>query len=228
MKKYLVTGSGSGLGKYLYDELPDSVGLTRKTHGKIPSKYDTIIHCAFNKITPNTEEMYDYINDNLFLTKSLLEHFKYKYFIYISSIDVYKPIAEQTSYSTFKRYAEALVSHFPNTLILRLPVILGNTMKPNHLTRMINDKKPKLTLSSASTFNYILYKDVLELVEGEKDLLTGTYDLVAKDNVQLGEVAKELNKKVEFGSFVYITTNNFENPIYTNKTSLQTIKEFMR
>jgi dTDP-D-glucose 4,6-dehydratase len=50
MAKYLVTGIKSGLGKYLYENLPDAHGLDRGGFNLIKDEeYDTIIHCAFNK-----------------------------------------------------------------------------------------------------------------------------------------------------------------------------------
>jgi len=225
MKKYLITGAGSGLGKFLYDVLQkDADVLTRENYGKTAGKYDTIIHCAFNRKSVTEDEMYQYMNDNLFLTKSLLEHVKYKRFIYISSIDVYRLASDQTLYSSFKRYAEYVVENFKDTLILRLPVLLGNGMKPNHLTKMLEDKI--LTLASDSRFNYVLYEDILHFIL-ENDKLFGTYDFIANDTVLLSQVAKEFGLKTKFGTYTYIT-NYFGNPIYTNKTSLETIKEYFK
>lgn len=221
--KYLVTGVDSGLGKYLYNKLDDAHGLSREnSNKKLPESVDTIIHCAFNR-SSNVENLYKYIDDNLFLTKRLLELHTFNKFIYISSVDVYN--SNQTMYSSFKRYTEAVVSHYSNIVILRLPVLLGKGMKPNHITRMLSEKNPKLTLSSLSTFNYILYEDVLSFLNY---YIHGTYDLISSGNVSLGEVAKELNVDVEFGDFVYETTNNFQCPIYTGRTSLETIREFTK
>ena len=50
MERFLITGVGSGLGKYLLDHIPNSVGLKRGEFNLIKHKdFDTIIHCAFNK-----------------------------------------------------------------------------------------------------------------------------------------------------------------------------------
>ena len=69
--KYLVTGIKSGLGKYLYENLPDVVGLDRGGFDLIKDEdYDVIIHCAFNK-TLDVEDHYQYLEDNIFLTQKL-------------------------------------------------------------------------------------------------------------------------------------------------------------
>ena len=94
MKKYLVTGVKSGLGKYLYENLPDVNGLDRGGFDLIKDEeYDTIIHCAFNKAQTHADigDHYGYLDDNIFLTQDLLT-LKYKKFIYISTIDVYPTV----------------------------------------------------------------------------------------------------------------------------------------
>ena len=49
MKKFLITGIGSGLGKYLLKHIPNSTGLDRNNFNLIKYEdFDNIIHCAFN------------------------------------------------------------------------------------------------------------------------------------------------------------------------------------
>ena len=84
--KYIVTGIDGGLGKYLYETIPNSLGINRNNLNSILSKIDTddiIIHCAFNK-TNKIANYYSYLEDNIFLTKQLLE--LGNRIIYISSI----------------------------------------------------------------------------------------------------------------------------------------------
>ena len=82
MARFLVTGVNSGLGKYLYENLPNSLGLNRDNFNLIKNEeYDTIIHCAFNKENIITD--YEkYLDDNIFLTQRL-KKLNYKKFVYI-------------------------------------------------------------------------------------------------------------------------------------------------
>ena len=51
-KQILITGSNSGLGRYLCDHFPDAEKLNRDNGNSILSsnnKYDYIIHCAVDK-----------------------------------------------------------------------------------------------------------------------------------------------------------------------------------
>jgi len=157
MKKYLRSGNKSGLGKYLYDNLPKSLGFGRKDFNLVKREdFDTIIHCAFNKEN-NPLNYYQYLEDNIFLTQELL-NLKPKKFIYISTVDVYNP--SPTMYGLFKKFAESIVEKDKNALILRCSMMLGPTMKPNHITKLKNNIE-QIGLSDESTFNYILMDDIL-------------------------------------------------------------------
>lgn len=226
MKDYLITGVMSGLGEYLAYQLTNGDGLHRYNLLDLSyfTQYDTVVHCAFNKSNDITN-YYEYLSDNIFLTQKLLD-VSYRHFIYISSIDVYNGT---NNYSLFKRFAESVVERKYNTLILRCPMIIGPTMKENHLTKMLCSDNEKLTLSGESTFNYILQKDILEFIRSEKYReLNGIYDLVSNNNVKLKDIKKEFDSTVEFGDYVYETPNEFKNPIHTGRTSLETIKEYFK
>ena len=91
MKKMLITGVTSGMGKYLHEHLGGE-GLTRKNAEKIFSehkRFDAIIHCAYNsKREVNSENLYSYVCDNIALTEKLLD-LPHKMFIFFSTVDVY-------------------------------------------------------------------------------------------------------------------------------------------
>ena len=228
MKNYLVTGINSGLGKYLAFHLSDGKGLHRYNFNEISSnEYDVIIHCAFNKTNKIDGLLghYQYLNDNIFLTQKLLE-LKHSHFIYISSIDVYNG---NNNYSLFKRFVESIVIRKDNTTILRCPMMIGRTMKPNHITKMLCENNETLTLSGESTFNYILYKDILKFIQNKNyEEIDGLYDFISTDNVKLKDIKKEFKSTVKFGNYVYETPDNFINPFYTNRTSIETIKEYFK
>ena len=87
MEKYLISGIKGGLGKYLYDNLPNSIGFGRDEFNLIKNKdFDTIIHCAFNS-RKNVNDYYEIVRDNIFLTKDLCK-VPHNKFVFISSIDV--------------------------------------------------------------------------------------------------------------------------------------------
>ena len=46
--KILITGTKSGLGKFLNDNLPGCFTVTRENSKVSKIDYDLIIHCAFN------------------------------------------------------------------------------------------------------------------------------------------------------------------------------------
>ena len=96
--KYIITGIGSGLGKYLHKNIPNSVGMDRNNQHIVMTQIeptDKIIHCAFNK-TNDIKDYNGYLEDNIFLTQRLSE--LGNKLIYISSIDVY---LQENLYSFF-------------------------------------------------------------------------------------------------------------------------------
>ena len=92
-QNFLITGTRSGFGKYVHEEF-GGFGLTRETKEEEIKNFreqgvDTIVHCAFN--THNSVSSLNlpaYIDDNVFLTKKLIE-IPHNKFIFISSIEVY-------------------------------------------------------------------------------------------------------------------------------------------
>lgn len=209
MKNFLVTGVSGGLGKYLFDNLPNSNGLHRNNFNDIASEsYETIIHCAFNKENQITDYK-KYIQDNIVLLQEV-KKIKHKKFVYISSIDVYSP--EKNNYTLFKMFGEALLQE--EDLTLRLSCLLGKNSKPNHVSKIISNVE-SITLRSDSTFNYILYSDVLNFfIENKHNEKSGIYDFVANDFIYLRDVISLLKSKTSTGEYCYNSNYKFINPIY--------------
>lgn len=231
MKKYLITGVKSGLGKYLYDHLDDADGLHRDNKIEYTRRYDTVIHCAFNKTNEigNYEEHYKYLNDNIFLTQELLK-LSYSRFIYISSVDVYN---KENLYSLFKKFAESIVIRSIainySTIILRCPMLIGDEMKENHLTKMFANNNQKISLSGKSEFNYILYNDIKDFILNTYNMImAGIYDFVATENITLQKIKREFNLNVRFGDYIYEILDKFPTPFYVKRTSMETIKEYFK
>lgn len=243
MNSFLITGSSSGLGKYLHDNLGGD-SLNRK---KITTDgADVIIHCAFNSEN-NPKDLDQYYNDNVLLTKRLTK-IPHKKFIFISSVDVYPKNTQKhledeildinnvdSLYGKAKLMSEQVVKkNCSNFLILRCSALLGKDARRNSLIRILQDNNPSLTLSEESAFNYILHSDVLNFIKLsiEKDL-QGIYNLASSKNITLKEVASFLKKQVTFGDYVY-NVGNIDNrkakaiSRVFKKTSQKIIGEFIR
>lgn len=220
--RILTTGVLSGLGKYIHENL-EGVGFTRDCSEDNLEKLreegiDVIIHCAFNfSREVNSNSLYQYLEDNVFLTKKLIEipHTK---FIFISSVDVYSKNTESNSeddiieldsvrgiYGITKLMSESIIrNHCKNYLILRGTALLGKYSRKNSILKIIDEKECILTLSGDSRFNYLLHSDVLDFIKFsiEHDI-KGIYNLASSENITLLEVASLLGKKVKFGTFLY-------------------------
>lgn len=178
--KAFVTGIKSGLGKYLHNEIGGD-GLHRDS---------IIIHCAHS--TSN-------FDDNIRLISSLVK-LPHKYFIFISSIDIYRDCENGKN----KLACEAIVEeHSNNYLIIRLPLILGEFQRPNCISRIMSGEK-KITLSGDSEMFFIWDHDVLQFIDKAIEFsLTGTVTLTEEKPVVLKDLATKFNPNIEFGSFVY-------------------------
>jgi nucleoside-diphosphate-sugar epimerase len=228
MNKFLITGIKSGLGKFLYNNLPNSLGLDRDNFNFIKNEeFDTIIHCAFNKENTITDYK-KYLDDNIFLTQRLKKLY-YSKFIYISTVDVYQE--NPTTYAMFKKFSETLMDS--NDLILRCSMMLGDTMKPNHTNKLKNNEK-SIGLSGESVFNYILMEDLVEFfISEDYKKHNGVVDFVSNDLVKLKDVKNYLNSTTELGNHVYENNLDFVNPICIlnekyNKSSLNNLKQYFK
>ena len=219
-KRVLVTGTDSGLGSTLLETL----GSESLTRGIDPSErwddapYDAIIHCAIDLTDDRSNPSpFDPASRNVALLQNVLR-IPHRMFIHISSVDVYpesdSPKREDTalgtipkdnSYRAVKLACEAALtaSDRPH-LILRPTALLGPTARPNSLIRMIRDPGCQLTLNPASTFNYVLHRQVGDFIQTAlRDGLSGVYNLAASGNLRLDEVAEIVGAIPGYGGFMY-------------------------
>lgn len=250
MSDFLITGSSSGLGKYLYDNL-GGFSLNRQTTKGEREKIkkdgaEVIIHCAFNS-DRDPKNLDQYLKDNVLLTEELT-HFPYKKFIFISSVDVYPKDSNKHSedeiidvgkvdgiYAVTKLMSEDLVKkNCSNFLILRCTALLGKDSRKNSLIKILKDNKPTLTLSGKSTFNYILHSDILNFIKlAIKKNLQGIYNVASSENITLSEANNLFKKQVNFGDYIY-NVGNIDNrkiiSIYPRlkKTSNEVIEFFSK
>jgi len=232
-KTYLVTGVRSGLGKYLYERLPGPLGVDRDNKEKMLEKAAQsdgliILHAAFNS-KRDLDDYSSYAEDNLFLTEELL-NIPHAKFVYFSSVDVYGPFSP---YSFMKRCAEDLVrKRSKDALILRLPAILGPTIRKNSLVKLLEGDE--LTLAGESVFNYVLQSDILEGVTDSATMeKTGVYNFVSSDNVSLAELGSYYRRGTQFGDYKYQTSLENSRGIlnlypYPSRSSLDVVRLFMK
>lgn len=231
MAKYLISGNKGGLGKYLHNAIPNSIGFGRNEFNLARSEeFNTVIHCAFNK-TNTPIDYYQYLEDNIFLTQDII-NLKPSKLVYISTIDVYNP--NPTMYGLFKKFTESIIEKYPSSLILRCSMMIGDTMKPNHITK-IKENYPQIGLSPDSTFNYILMEDILEFfTSGDYLNYKGVIDFISNDNIQLAKVKSYFNSSTTLGDYTYSSpTLEYINPIYTlnskyNKSSLKNLQKYFK
>jgi nucleoside-diphosphate-sugar epimerase len=226
MKRFLITGTNSGLGKYLLNTLPNALGLDRVNFNLIKNyDYDTIIHCAFNKENIITDYK-KYLDDNIFLTQRL-KNINYLKFVYISTVDVYQQ--NPNMYSTFKQLSETMMDK--KDLVLRCSMMLGDTMKPNHTNKLLNNE-PSIGLSGESRFNYILMEDLTKFfISDDYKKYSGVIDFVSNDLVRLEDVKTLFNSNTKLGNYVYENNLDFQNPIFKlnekyNKSSFNNLKQY--
>jgi nucleoside-diphosphate-sugar epimerase len=219
----LVTGNKSGLGRYLYENLPEAIPYNRDTHwGDIKNQdYDMIVHAAFRVAREvSADQIYDYYNDTVALTEKLTK-LKSKKFVFISSVDVYPKQEDKvwraedpiifdhvdSVYGQMKLLCESIVRHHcHDPLILRPSALIGSYMRKNNYLKIVEDAQPKLTLSGESKFNFVDYKDLLRIIQNTlRKNLSGIHNVVSDHTISLHEVAKKHGKSVEFGQFTYIS-----------------------
>lgn len=247
---YIVTGIKSGLGRFLHEQF-QGIGYSRGDSLEIIRKnatqpFEAIIHCAFNVNRGiHSLNFQSYIQDNLGLLQQLLA-IPHRKFIFVSSADVY-PKADkiwqendeflieeiENLYGLMKITAEAMISNqASNYLILRPTALLGKYSRPNSLIRILLENNIKLTLSSESTFNYILHEDVMSFIKvALQQDLQGVFNLAADNNILLKDVEALTDHHIHFGSYVYNTAqlNNQKAknycPVFA-MSSLENIKRF--
>lgn len=248
--KILITGSRSGLGKFIFDRL-GGIAWNRDISDRDKKKLklegvDIIIHCAFNSThSVDSKNLYDYFSDNVLLTAELLE-IPHKKFIFTSTLDVYPKDhkyhkeneiidinAIDGIYGITKLISEALViKKSSRFLILRCSAMLGKDSRKNTLIRIIEGAK-ELNLSGQSIFNHILHTDVLDFINfAIKNDFLGIYNVASSGNITLQEVADISKKQVNFGDLVYNVSKIDNSKISSifpafKKTSKEVIKEFL-
>jgi|TARA_B100000959_G_scaffold216348_1_gene227963 dTDP-4-dehydrorhamnose reductase len=215
----LITGTNGGLGSFLKKEIEDPICVTREnplTTKVQKSGVDLIIHCAFNSDLDSLQKVTkkSYI-DNIELTSTLVK-IPHKKFVYISSSHI-APY-HKTPYAIFKKISEHIIEeNCENYCILRPSCLLGDNMKYNTFSKIVDGKD--ITLTSDSVNDAILYEDVFNAIQLD---LKGNYFLKSREIITMGEVANLYNKKIKYGKFYY-NVGDIKSDIDTGKTSKETL-----
>jgi len=223
-KKILITGTRSGLGKFLSKKYENVICISRETpfdDNIIYENIDTIIHCAFNQ---NMSELnlvnYKIYEDNINLTKKLLK-ISHRRFVYISTCQVSElnSKSQPTPYVVMKALNEHIIrEQSKNYLILRPSCLVGDDKKRNSLHKLMNNED--ITLTEDSINDFILLEDVYDIIESYE---SGIFYLLSNKKITMKEVAEKYNKKINFGNFKYDI--NVESDIDIGRTSFEILKE---
>ena len=222
--KVLITGTKSGLGKWLSKQFKNCDEFIRgsnisnfikKEMGFSIPRYDLIIHCAGCVQHSNWDNVgLDLFEDNVFLTRDLTR-IPHEKFVFISSIDE----AKDTPYGVTKRLSEIIVKQLcDDYLILRPSALLGKEMKKNTFQKIVNGED--IALTKNTVMNYILYEDILDAINSNQK---GIKVLRSNGNITIGEVVDIFEKKLKFGEIHY-EVEYIKSDIDTNKTSKENIR----
>ena len=214
--KVLITGTNSGLGKWLATQYLNCDKLVRDTNMlDLQNEYDIIIHSAANVNHATWGDVTsDLFEDNVFLTRDLA-NIPHKKFVFISSIDQSK----NSPYGISKKLSEIVVKKLcDNYLIIRPSALLGKEMRKNTFQKIISGSD--IVLTPNSIMNYILYEDVLRVIE---DDVIGTKNLVSNESITMQEVANIFESDINFGK-THFEITFAKSGINTNKTSKDNIE----
>lgn len=250
--KILISGTSSGLGKYLSQKFHcDKFDRKKKNNFYLNNNYKTIIHCAFNKNITVKKNFLNLLHDNIYLVQNLI-NIPHDRFIFLSSVDVYEKnqkihyeseiinIKSDTSfYSAAKIMQEEIVKKNSNNyLILRISSLLGKGMKENTIVKILNadskKKSKKINLNGKSTLNFILYDDIYRVIKDQLSIKKNNIlNLVSNQNLEINKIVSEFKSYVDKGNFSHITPLVSNKKItkkykFLNKSSLQNLKNYYK
>ena len=220
--KILTTGTRRGFGSYIAKKLNTSKFDRNSKLNELNKNYDVIIHCA-NNSSKNvlSNNFYEFSYDNFFLTTELLK-LNFKHFIFISSIGIYPQsnqvyneksrfvVKTRNFYEFFKIMNENYIQKSSKKFtILRVAGLLHKSSRENTVQKIILNKNKPISLSSNSTFNYILYEDLLNFIKIViKNKKFGIFNVAASKNIKLIDLKNYLKSdNIRFGNYEYITPN---------------------
>ena len=94
-------------------------------------------------------------------------------------------------------------------------------MRLNTFKKMVQGEP--ISLTSDSLMNFILYEDVLEIINSKR---RGIISISANGSITLRNVAKIIGKKITFGNFYFKTSIN-KDGLKTKYSSEKNIKKYL-
>ena len=195
--KIAIIGARGLVGRAIYDRIKkdhDVTGITRSNYLlHTGSEYDVLINANGNshKFWANQNPLGDYRFSVQTVAESLFD-FKYKKYIFISSIDAEEP---RGHYGFNKRIAEDIVKQYADTWqIVRLCLVVGQNMNKGPVYN-IKHCKP-IYLTSGSTLQLIsaeaVANEIKEIALLQKNSIIKLYG----SSITLRDIAKILNKSL--------------------------------
>lgn len=223
-KKILISGTSSGLGRYLLKRFNGYKFYRKSMNQQISNtKWDLIIHCAFDSKTFDIVNSEKYIQDNI-ANALYLSNLKGKK-IFMSTAQVYEK-NKLTKRSEIDYINPKKLSIYPlskyiceqffddQDIVLRLGSIIGNNMRKNTVFKLLNIKKPKISLDKTSKFSFVTYDEIFEIINlllNKKK--SGIFNLLRDDYTTLEQIQKIFKVgNVKFGRYHFDVTkaSNFK------------------
>jgi len=202
MKNIYISGTSSGLGKFLIKSIKNSKKFYRNKKNTI-KKNSILIHSAFFKKKNNESKKNFKINKNQTLSLyKKIKKYNFETIILISTIDIYQTDSSKNSYIVLKKKLETEIKKRKKFYIFRCGLLIGKQMKRNSVYKLIRAKsKTKIPLSSKSSVYLTSYKDILtgikKIIE-QKKIKNDTYNLVSKTKFYFKNFE---NKNIFFGNY---------------------------
>ena len=207
--KIAIIGSNGFIGSAIYNKLKNThkvFGITRCNYWSFVNKtFDIVINAAGSskKYLASKDPLPDFY-DNVFETYRSIFHFKYKKYIYISTVDA----NGNSNYGFHKRFAEELIYRYcSDCLVLRCATVIGKNMTKGVVFDILNNRP--LYVDKYSRFHLITNTEIAKIIS--KCIAKGA--IISKNTVTLG--GTDSITVEEMCSLLNIT------PTFSNKTEQQ-------
>jgi dTDP-4-dehydrorhamnose reductase len=219
----LISGTSSGVGRFLSKQLPFAKKYDRSSNilDYKDKSFDVIIHCAYDgNFVLGHKNLFEQLKSNVQLVEKLCS-LNHKIFIFFSSIDVYPREFDGklsdyklgsgdllSRHAFFKIIGESIVaSKAKNFLILRPSLMIGEDARMNTLMNIVRGNKGPYTLGKNSEFNLITHDQVWLFLQAALAQETrGIVNLCSGLYLSLDQVAQEVkNYNVSWGNYNYKT-----------------------
>ena len=144
--------------------------------------------------------------------------------IYFSSFNVFDPSLSENNYVIHKKRMESFIKEFPNTLIMRLPIVMANSKNPNTLINFFVNKitqKQPFTIYSKALRYIISIEETVKIIDHilSKKEPAGVYNISFPKpfmvNQMVEMIEKGLSMKGNYQTVDQGTQYNVDDIFYT-------------